>query len=162
MSFLPHRGMNAQRSGFRVPGSGFRPFGFWFSKDDGKVRRFPRNPDAGFSLIEVLVALAILGMAGVVLLDAHYGALGLFADTQDEVLTQNFMDRAVGEAEIAVMAGSLSGGGDFGAHYPDYAYSFTAQLTGEQQTVPLYTVMVVITGPKDSRNIMFMVYNIGQ
>ena len=45
----------------------------------------------GFTLIEILVALALLGVTAAVLLDAHYGAMRLFADTRDEVLMQGFM-----------------------------------------------------------------------
>ena len=126
-----------------------------------------RRPDrAGFTLIEIMVAIAILGMGLLVLLDAHYGALKLFSDTRDEVLMQGFLERVLGQAEISVLAGTLSGSGDFGARFPGYSYGFTASPMGggadaKQPQTPLYQVDATVTGPTDSRSMSMLVYNIG-
>ena len=54
------------------------------------------NASAGFTLIEILMALALLGTAAIVLLNAHYGAMRLFMDTRDEVVLEGFMEQALG------------------------------------------------------------------
>lgn len=124
----------------------------------------------GFTLIEVMVALAILGMSALVLLDAHFNALRLHTDTRDQILTQQFLEEAMGQAELQVMAGSLSGSGSFGNRYPDYSYSFAAQPAGTQQGLPLYEVVVSVKGPSagtdaasSAENQMTMyIYHVGQ
>ena len=118
-----------------------------------------RRLQAGFTLIEVLVALSLFGLTAVVLLDAHYGAMRLFTDTRDEVLMQGFLERALGQAEVEVMTGALNGAGTFGKRYPDYSYTYTAQLMGVE-SIPLYTVTVSVTGPEgDAKTMTELVYN---
>jgi prepilin-type N-terminal cleavage/methylation domain-containing protein len=118
---------------------------------------------AGFTLIEILVALVLLGMTAVVLLDAHYGSMRLFTDMRDEVLMQGFLERALGQAEVDVMTGTLTGTGTFGKRYPDYSYSYTAQLLGEADSVPLYTVTASVTGPEDeTQSMTVLVYSTNQ
>lgn len=112
---------------------------------------------AGFTLVEIMVAVAILGGAMLILLDAHYGALSLSSETRESVLLQEFLEKALGEAEVQVMAGQLSGAGDFGKTYPEYSYTFTAQAMGEQY-VPIFTVMVSVTGPIESKEMQMLVY----
>ena len=144
-----------------------------------------RQSEAGFTLPEIIAAMAILGTSLLILMDAHYGALRLFADTSDEVLMQNLLERAMGEAEMEVIAGKLEGSGDFGKRYPDYEFSFTAQqmggdtggdggglsglggggLGGSRANVgilesPMYGLSVTVTGPEDNvRTMEMLVFN---
>ena len=114
----------------------------------------------GFTLIEVMVAVAILGSSLLILLETHYAALRLFNDAREETLMQQFLERVIGEAEVEVLAGNLSGSGDFGKRYPDYTYSFEATPAGEDEMVPLYDVTVTVEGPTDSRSMEMFVFSV--
>lgn len=141
-----------------------------------------RSSQGGFTLPEIIAAMAILGTALLILMDAHYGALRLFADTSDEIFMQGLLERAMGEAEMEVVAGKLEGSGDFGKRYPDYKFSFTAQSLGGDAAggglsgglggggglsgggggssggpqSPMYGLSVTVTGPEDSTRMMEM------
>ena len=117
--------------------------------------------DGGFTLIEIMAAVAILGTGLLVLLDAHYAALRLFNDTREAVLMQGFLERALGQAEVEVMMNELEGSGDFGKRYPDYSFSFTAQPLQEEDETPLFLVLVTVKGPGDTRSMEMLVYNLG-
>ncbi len=81
---------------------------------------------AGFTLLEIVAALAILGGALLVLMDMHYGSMRLFDGARQAVIMQSLAERALGRAEMEVAAGKLEGSGDFGKRYPDYSYTFQA------------------------------------
>ena len=114
----------------------------------------------GFTLIEVMVAVAILGSSLLILLETHYAALKLFNQAREETLMQQFLERAIGEAEVEVLAGNLTGSGDFGKRYPEYKYTFDAAPTGEDEMIPLYDVTVTVDGPTDSRSMMMFVFSV--
>lgn len=115
----------------------------------------------GFSLMEVLAALAVLGGAVFVLLNAHFTALKLHEVMADEVNMRQLMEIAVAKAEVGVMSGMLSDGGDFGARYADYAWSYDAALAGSDEAILLYMVNASVTGPDDDRTLTFYVYDTG-
>jgi len=81
----------------------------------------------GFTLIEITVALAILGGGMILLVSAYYSAMQLHILTTDEVDSRMLMENAVGRADIGVMSGELSGGGNFGPRFPEYTWSYSAQ-----------------------------------
>jgi len=116
----------------------------------------------GFTLIEIMVALAILATGALILLNSHYASLVLFSQAQDEALMQGFIQRAVGLAEVDVLAGTLEGNGDFGSRNADYAYSFSAKLVDESQGLPLYHVTVTVTSPSGENKVEMFVYNMAQ
>jgi len=119
----------------------------------------------GFTLVEVMAALGILGTAVFVLLDAHYVALRLFAAAEDEVDFRQLVEEAVSLAELGVYEQTYSGGDNFGARYPDYEWSYEAVPMSEQntdiQTGGLYEVTATVTGPDETRSVMFYVYDTG-
>lgn len=121
-------------------------------------RRVRRVAQGGFTLIEILVALAILGTALSVLLDAHFATLRLHQHVREETIMQTLLLDAVGRAEVEAAAGNLSGSGDFGKRYGGYGYDFDAQSVGEGETPGLYRVLVTVTSPTDSRAMTLYVY----
>lgn len=113
----------------------------------------------GFTLIEVLVALGILGVAMFVLLDSHYSALRMQNATMDEVELRALVELAVAEAELGILTNELAGEGDFGERYPKYRYSYETELQG-QDNVPLFQVTVTVTHEDRGDTTMeFFVFN---
>lgn len=118
------------------------------------------NDAAGFTLMEVLAAVAILGTAMFVLLDAHYTAMRLNDILTEEVNLRQLSETVIARAEVEVLAGNLSDAGDFGPRYSDYSWSFEAVLVGEDPLIPLYGVNASVRGPVEERNYKFMIYNL--
>jgi prepilin-type N-terminal cleavage/methylation domain-containing protein len=106
----------------------------------------------GFSLIEVMVALAVLGAALFVLLEAHYAALGNHDQLRNEVKWRNLLGLALGIAEVEVSAGNYADKQEFGRRYPDFSYSFDAQPVGENYP-GLFDVLVRVEGPDENREL---------
>ena len=122
------------------------------------MRRSDRS-DHGFTLIEVVIAMAILGSGFVILLETHYGSLRLFSSAQDEAIAASLLQSAVGQAEQAVLEGHTEGEGEFGARFPDYQYTFTATQPDKDNVPGLYKVVVTLRGPLDSDEVTFLVYD---
>jgi len=120
----------------------------------------PRN-NGGFTLIEIMVALTILGTAAFILMQGHLTALTLHASTVEEVTMRQLTEAASTQAEAETLIGNLGGGGDFGRRFPDYSWSYSAAKTGESEVL-LYEVNLVVTGPFEERRLSFFTYNIGE
>ena len=128
------------------------------AQDNGTCKQM-RSRSAGFTLIEIVVAVSLLGGVMLVLLETHYRTLRLYDAAREHVIVRNFLSQAVGQAETEVLADNLAGNGDFGKRYPDYEYSFEAQQVGEG-FVLLYEVLVTVTDPEgESHEMVFMVYD---
>ena len=104
---------------------------------------------AGFTLLEVVVALAILGSAMYILLQTHLNALSAHDRQQSKVVLNHLMTQSLGRAELELAAGNLSGSDDFGDRWEGYAYEFDAQYFGESYP-NLYEVTVRITTPDEA------------
>jgi len=115
----------------------------------------------GFTLVEVLAALAVLGTALFVLLDAQYTALRVNQVINEEVALRQFTEGVASWAEVQVAAGQLAGEGDFGNRYPGFTWSFNAVQESEDETVMLYNVEASIKGPAEERSLQFYVYFTG-
>jgi prepilin-type N-terminal cleavage/methylation domain-containing protein len=115
----------------------------------------------GFTLLEVLAALAILGGAAFVLLNTHFTALRLEEVMTDEVTLRQLTEIAVAQAEVGVLSGMLSNGGDFGERYPDYSWSYDAVQAGLDEMILLYSVNATVQGPDEQRTLMFFMYDTG-
>ena len=69
-------------------------------------RQTSRRParDAGFTLLEIMIALAILGGSMFLLLDAHYRAMRLHESVLEEIVATDLMMSALGQAELETLA----------------------------------------------------------
>ncbi len=118
------------------------------------------RPDAGFTLIEIVAALAILGSGLLVLVESHYNGMSLFATARDEAESQRFLRNAVDMAEAEVLTGKLTGEGDFGRRHPEFKYRFEAVRPDDQ--IPLYQVQVTVTGPAGESAVEFRTFSVAK
>ncbi|HOJ34848.1 MAG TPA: prepilin-type N-terminal cleavage/methylation domain-containing protein [Candidatus Hydrogenedentes bacterium] len=119
-----------------------------------------RSRLAGFTLIEIMAALAILGLSMFLLLQTHYTSLRLFEESQRQTMIRELTTRALGVAETELNVGNVSGSNDFGKRYPGYLYRFDAVPVSD--TVPyLYDLHVVIQGPNVQQDYHQLVYYSG-
>lgn len=115
--------------------------------------------DAGFTLIEIVVALGILGVSLFVLLQTHYGSLSLISTAQEESIFDVILTEALNRAEFEVLSGETSGGGEFGEDLSGYSYSYSATPRKSNETPGLIDVTVTITGPNETQDIQFFIYD---
>lgn len=119
------------------------------------------SADAGFTLMEVLVALVILSTSIYILLGHHFTIMGLQQTISDELIYNQLMETAVAKAEVGVLAEKLADAGDFGERFAEYAWHYEAILSGADELIPLYAINLTIDGPADSRTYKFFFYNTG-
>jgi prepilin-type N-terminal cleavage/methylation domain-containing protein len=123
------------------------------------TRRLP-GYSSGFTLIEIVAALAILSTGMMVLVESHYNGMSLFATARDEAEMQRFLQSAVDRSEAEVLTGKLTGEGDFGKRHEDYTYRFVASRPDEE--IPLYHVEVTVTGPADESTVEFRIFSVAK
>lgn len=122
-----------------------------------------RQDNHGFTLVEVLAALAILGGALFILLNTHYGALRLHEEMASAVLRRELMERVVNDAEFKVLTGTLTESGEFEGRYAGYAWSFNGTPSGgsEDTPIPFYQVEATLRTPDgEEESLSFYVFNI--
>ncbi|NLV44221.1 MAG: prepilin-type N-terminal cleavage/methylation domain-containing protein [Candidatus Hydrogenedentes bacterium] len=125
-----------------------------------------RRGRAGFTLVEILVALTILAGSMFVLVNTHYSALNLHLMTAEQVDARVLLESTVGRAEMALAGKELSGGGDFGSRYPGYSWTYEALEMGGEEGSPLlsdtvfYKVTATLTGPDgESQTLEFYTFS---
>lgn len=126
-------------------------------RDNQSSMRWCGNDD-GFTLIEIVVALAILGGGLFILLESHLGALRLFDEAQEEATITMLLQSAVGDAERAVLAGEASGDGDFGLRLSEYSYRFSMVPVDQEELPGLLEVTLTLVTPVEEREVQFRIY----
>lgn len=121
-----------------------------------RASSFSRN---GFTLLEVMIALSILGSAMFLLMESQYGSLVLFSETQDAALMEILAQQGTSLAETEILAGEESGSGDFGEAYLGFTYDYTAVLIDEVEVPGLLRVEFAIHGPDITNEFVFRVYD---
>jgi prepilin-type N-terminal cleavage/methylation domain-containing protein len=116
---------------------------------------------SGFTLLEVVLALSILGAAAMILIETHYNSVHLHTVVKDEVTMRSLLQQAAGTAELEVASGNLSDSDDFSKRYPDFQYSFQASPVGEEY-LGLYEVQVTVEGPNEERSLSLYVFLAGE
>jgi len=121
-----------------------------------------RYHSGGFTLVEVLAAVAILGGALFILLETHYGALRLYEQMAESVERQQLMERVTGLAEFGILSGEISDSGEFEGHYAGYSWSYEGTPTGgsEESPIPFYQVNAVLRTPDgEEESIVFYIFD---
>ena len=117
------------------------------------------HQEAGFTLLEIVVALAILGTSLVILLETHYAGMSMLADAQDTAFMQELIQIAVAESERGVLEGNDAGEDEFGKQYPGYSYTYAAVQVDEQNQAGLFDVTVTIRGCPEAQQMRFFMYD---
>lgn len=94
-----------------------------------RSRRPGRGRSGGFTLLEVLVALVILGVALVGLLSAQSAAVRLRSQAEELTLATFLLERQMTEMEMGDFPEIGKKEGDFGDDYPGYAWQITVSET---------------------------------
>lgn len=121
-----------------------------------------RYEQGGFTLVEVLAAVAILGGALFILLNGHYSALKLYESMTEEVTNRELLERVVDNAEFEVLSGTLSDSGEFEGRYAGYTWAFEGETTGgsADTPIPFYQVSATLKPPEgDEQTMTFYVFN---
>lgn len=121
-------------------------------------RSHSRTSD-GFTLIEIVVALAVLGVGLFILLETQFASLDLFMDAEEAAMMDILVTQAVGIAEAEVLEGNTAGSGDFGSKLEGYTYDFTGTNSESEETPGLIEVNVTVVAPQETREIKFLVYD---
>jgi general secretion pathway protein I len=84
---------------------------------------------AGFTLLEVLVAVAILAIAMVAILKANVQNLDRLTESRDSTTASLLAASKLAEIEAAGVANWGESQGDFGEDYPDYTWQVETSST---------------------------------
>ncbi len=116
---------------------------------------------SGFTLMEVLTALAILGSTAFVLFNIHYNAMQLHEEALGISDDYQLLSMICAKAEMGVMTGTLADGGDFGDRFEGYSWSYSATPMGSDPAIALYAVNVTLNKPDgEARNVNFLCYGL--
>jgi prepilin-type N-terminal cleavage/methylation domain-containing protein len=112
-----------------------------------------RTFSAGFTLLEVLVAVAITGGAIVVLLQAHSASVGLHEKCREMLISQHLIRELISEMEAFGYPGDIDEEQDVSDKYPGFKWRRTCRMLGEDMP-GVYEVIVVISAPSEEYQVM--------
>lgn len=105
------------------------------------------NNNAGFTLIEILIAVVILAAALFVLIAGQTTSVSTLDLAREKVLERNLIEQVIGRAEAGLFSGQMTESGEFNKRYEGYKWSYEATLVGDEYS-PLYEVLVRIQPPE--------------
>jgi type II secretion system protein I len=105
------------------------------------VIRVRRN---GFTLLEVLIAIAILAVGGIILIQTQITSIRLWERYRDSVIARELAQQKLAEAELDGFSGDKQEEGEYEGKYAGYAWRLDSESTTESG---FYEVTVTITCP---------------
>jgi general secretion pathway protein I len=100
-----------------------------------------KHSNIGFTLLEVMVALAIIATVLVALLGSHLGSLNLAQKHKEQTLTAQFARQKMEENMLIPFDSLESDSGDFGPAHPEYGWELQVEETAVEN---LKYVMIII------------------
>ena len=101
----------------------------------------------GFTLVEILVAMSLLGISMYVLLQTHYNTLIMFSEVHEAAELRMMIEETIGAAEMEVLAGEKSGNGELGEEEEEITYAFEAKEVESDTLDGVWDVHVTIQSP---------------
>jgi general secretion pathway protein I len=115
-------------------------------KQQGEIASPPDfKQQRGFTLLEIIVALAVLAVALVALLTLRNRDIALQAHARHLVTATSLAKAKLEEFNRVAEADHTESSGDFGEHYPGYAWSWDVQPTPVPKWIEL---TVTVTWPE--------------
>jgi prepilin-type N-terminal cleavage/methylation domain-containing protein len=116
-----------------------------------RAKRAPAHD--GFTLLEVMIAVAITGMAIVMLLQTHNGSLRLYERSREMTIAQHIARELISEIEASGYPGDIEEGVDTTDKYPGFGWHRTCRMLGESAP-GVYEVTVIVRGPVEEYLVM--------
>jgi type II secretion system protein I len=111
------------------------------------------STDGGFTLLEVLVAVAIAGMAIVMLLQAHSGSMALYEECREMVIAQHLIRELISGIEVSGYPGDIEQEAEEKERFPGFSWRLTCKMVGPE--LPgVYEVAVTVKGPVEEYGVL--------
>jgi len=113
-----------------------------------RSRRVHPAAPRGFTLLEVLLALAILSVAGTALVEAHLGSMYLWGRARERIVARELLQQMMAEAEIEGLSGGKHDQGEI-EDGPNEGYTWEIESGTPDQSglSALYEVVCTVTAP---------------
>ncbi|VAW40205.1 hypothetical protein MNBD_DELTA04-1642 [hydrothermal vent metagenome] len=98
------------------------------------IRRMKKIATAGFTFIEVMVAVAIIAIALVTLIGSQSQSVSIAGEARFDIMASLLAQQKLTEIEAGNFDALFSDEGDFGKPYPDYRWHTEVQSLGEDET----------------------------
>ncbi len=98
------------------------------------IRRMKKIATAGFTFLEVMVAVAIIAIALVTLIGSQSQSVSIAGEARFDIMASLLAQQKLTEIEAGNFAALFSDQGDFGKQYPDYRWRTVVQSLSEDET----------------------------